>query len=463
MAGNVGAARPLGAALAFYWDAEFWTGKVIDMTSSVSAEISATPMPGEIAARLVDPKAYGEWGQLQKDMTWLRHEMPLSVAVADGYDPFWMVTKYDDIQEIGRQPAVFANNGARKTLIDQNFVRRVAEVEAQGGRAVNRSLLTMDAPEHMRFRLVTAAKFAPKGIRALEEDVRVIAREAIDGMDGRDEIDFLNAVSHRYPLRVILSLLGLPRSDEAILLNMTQRFFNPRDTDLAGEQTGNSIGATANHDILDEMYGYFATLIADRRANPTSDVASAIANGTIEGQLISEADAVSYCLTIATAGHDTTASSTAGAVWAMAERPEQFAKVKADRSLIPTLVNEAIRWTSPVNHFMRTARSDYELRGQKIRAGDWLMLSYPSANRDEDKFEDPFEFRVDRNPNPQMAFGYGAHVCLGQHLARLEMTILFEEFFNRVESVELAGEPKRIDSISVGGIKRLPVRYRLAN
>ena len=433
------------------------------MATKVSETISAEHMPLNIANRLVDPKAYGEWNQLQRDLTWLRQDMPLSVARADGYDPFWMVTKYNDIQEIGRQPGIFANNGARKTLIDRQFAQRAEEIEAKGGRAVNRSLLTMDAPIHMRYRLVTASQFAPTGVKALEKDVRILAREAIDAMEGHEEIDFLNAVSHRFPLRVILTLLGLPRSDEDMLLAMTQRFFNPRDEELVGEQTGNSIGATANHDILHEMYDYFAAIVADRRANPTSDISSIIANSTINGELIDEADAVSYYMTIATAGHDTTASSTAGAVWALAERPEEFAKVKADRSLIPSLVNEAIRWTSPVNHFMRTALADYEMRGQQIRAGDWLMLSYPSANRDEEIFDAPFEFRVERTPNPQMAFGFGAHVCLGQHLAKLEMTAFFEELFERVDRVELAGEPKRIDSISVGGIKRLPVRYKLAN
>lgn len=433
------------------------------MTIAVSAEIAADQVPAAIASRLVDPKAYGEWDQLQRDLTWLRRESPLSVAQAPDYDPFWMVTKYDDIQEIGRQPAIFANNGARKTLIDRNFAERAHAIEADGGRAVNRSLLTMDAPIHMRYRLITAQQFAPKGVKVLQDDIRALAVEAINAMVGRDEIDFVKEVSHRFPLRVIMSLLGLPRRDEDMLLKMTQRMFSPRDEELAGIQTGNSIGATANHDIVHEMYDYFAAIVADRRANPTDDVASVVANSLINGELIPEADAVSYYLMIATAGHDTTASSTAGAVWALAERPQEFAKVKADRALVPALVNEAIRWTSPVNHFMRTALSDYELRGQRIYAGDWLMLSYPSANRDEDKFEAPFEFRVDRTPNPQMAFGFGAHVCLGQHLARLEMGVFFEEFLSRVDHIEVTGEPKRIESISVGGIKRLPVRYAMAN
>lgn len=432
------------------------------MATSVSAEIAANPIPAEVAAQVADPKAYGQWDDLEKSFTWLRRNNPLGVAHVEGYDPFWVVSKYDDIQEIGRQPKLFANNGARKSLIDKNFAAKAAELEAAGKRAVNRSLLTMDSPVHLRYRLVSASRFTPKSVRSLRRDVRVLAREAIDAMKGHEEIDFLNAVSHRFPLRVILRLLGLPRSDEDMLLDMTQRFFNPRDEEIAGVQTGNSIGATSNHDVLAEMYGYFASLVASRRANPTGDVASVIANATIDGEPIPEADAVSYYMTIATAGHDTTASSTAGAAWALAERPAEFAKVKANRDLIPLLVNEAIRWVSPVNHFMRTATRDYELRGQTIRAGDWLMLCFPSGNRDEEVFEAPFEFRADRDPNPHIGFGFGAHVCLGQHLARLEMECFFEEFFRQVDSIELAGEPRRVDSIMVGGIKRLPVRYRLS-
>jgi cytochrome P450 len=434
-------------------------------TMSATATIAkpAAMIPDEIAARIVSPRAFGEWTQIHDDLAWLRREMPLGVAKVDGYDPFWVVTKHADIQEVGRQPQLFTNNGFRKTLINQEFERRAIEARAKGGKPMGNSLLTMDAPVHQPFRMLTAAQFAPKGIKVLEDDMRAIARESIDGLLGRDSCDFMEAVALRYPLRVILSLLGLPRSDEELLLNMTQRFFNPRDRDLAGEQTGNSIGATSNHDLIHEMEDYFTAITDSRRAHPTDDVASVIANARINGELISHWDATSYYMTIATAGHDTTASSTAGAVWALAERPDQFAMIKADRGLIPGLVTEAIRWTSPVVHFMRTATQDYDLRGQTVRAGDWMMMCYPSANRDEDIFEDPFEFRAEREPNPQLAFGYGAHVCLGQHLAKMEMRIFFEEFFDRVDSVELTGEPKRIDSMMVGGIKKLPVRYALAN
>jgi cytochrome P450 len=422
---------------------------------------SAT-MPRDMAARLVDPRMYGEFDPVHADWTWLRANMPLSIAEADGYDPFWVVTKYHDIEEIGRQPALFANNGVRKTLINRDFEQRAREMQAQGREPVNRSLLTMDDPEHMRYRLITQARFAPKGIRGLEKSMREIARRTIDNLSGKTECEFMDAVANRYPLRVIISLLDLPPGDEDMLLDLTQRFFNPRDVEVAGEQSGYSIGATSNHDLVHEMKAYFTSIAEDRRAHPRGDVASVIANARIGGQPIPMFDVVSYYMTVATAGHDTTASSTGGAVRALAENPAEFAKVKADRSLIPLLVNEAVRWTSPVNHFMRTATTDYDLRGQHVRKGDWLMLCYPSANRDEDVFEDPFVFKADRHPNPHLGFGYGAHVCLGQHLARMEMTIFMEEFFERVDWIEPAGEARRTDSILVGGLKRLPVRYRLA-
>ena len=199
-----------------------------------------------------------------------------------------------------------------------------------------------------------------------------------------------------------------------------------------------------------------------RRREPTGDLASTVANATINGKLISNWDATSYYITILTAGHDTTSSSLAGGIWQLADDPAQFAKVKADRSLIPGLVEEAIRWTTPINHFMRTAVQDCVLRGQQVRAGDWLMMSYLSGNRDEEVFADAGQFDVERKPNPQISFGFGAHVCLGQHLARMEMNLLFEELFNRVENIAIAGTPKRTNSVLVGGVKSVPVSFSMS-
>jgi cytochrome P450 len=211
-----------------------------------------------------------------------------------------------------------------------------------------------------------------------------------------------------------------------------------------------------------DFEAYFAGLTAEKRAHPTGDVASTIANAVIDGEPLNDRDMMGYYIIVAAAGHDTTSASTAGAMLALARDPEQFARVRADRSLLPGIVEEAIRWTSPVQHFMRTAAADTELGGQRIAKGDWLMINYVAANHDPAQFDDPRRFDAARSPNRHLAFGAGAHQCLGLHLARLEMRILFETLLDRIESVELAGEPRRAKSTFVGGLKTLPLRFKAA-
>ena len=209
------------------------------------------------------------------------------------------------------------------------------------------------------------------------------------------------------------------------------------------------------------MSDYFRAVTADRRRNPADDLASVIANGRIDGQLLPEPDSLGYYITVAFAGHDTTSSSVAGGLWALAERPEELAKVKADRSLIPSLVEESIRWTTPVYQVVRVAARDADVRGQTVAKGEQVALCFPSGNRDEDAFDDPFAFRADRRSNRHVAFGYGAHQCLGMHLARMEMAIFFEELLPRLQSLELAGQPRRTTTNFVGGPKSLPLRYAM--
>jgi cytochrome P450 len=214
--------------------------------------------------------------------------------------------------------------------------------------------------------------------------------------------------------------------------------------------------------VVNDFGAYFRGITEDRRRNPREDLATVIANAKIGGDYMPDHDATSYYMIVATAGHDTTSSSTAGALWALAEDPAQFERVKANPALIPGLVDEAIRWMTPVKHFMRSATADTELGGRKIAKGDWLMLCYASGNRDEDVFEEPDRFRCDRKPNRHVAFGYGAHLCLGQYLAKLEMKILFEELLPRLKSVALDGEVKMTQAYFVSGPKKLPIRFEVA-
>jgi cytochrome P450 len=206
----------------------------------------------------------------------------------------------------------------------------------------------------------------------------------------------------------------------------------------------------------------FHQIVEDRRANPRDDLASVLANGRPKGEPMGLLETLGYFLIIFTAGHDTTKNALVGGLQALAEHPEEFQKLKRNPELVTSAVEEILRWSSPVNYMKRVVGRDLEFHGQKLREGDKLVLFYGSANRDEAVFEDPFTFRVDRKPNPHLAFGVGEHFCLGAHLARHSQRALLAELVRRLDSIELAGEPERIHSSFVVGLKKLPLRYRVS-
>ena len=263
-----------------------------------------------------------------------------------------------------------------------------------------------------------------------------------------------------------MQILGVPVEDEPRMLKLTQELFGAQDEDLSrdsGALASKDVaaGLAAMQGVVADFFQYFTQITADRRTNPRDDVSTVIANGKIDGAPIGEFEAMSYYVIVAAAGHDTTSASTAGGVLAMLESPEQLKKMMADpKAHSRTAVDEAIRWTTPVKHFMRTAQQDAEIRNKKVLKGESIMLCYPSGNRDEEVFEDPNSFRVDRTPNKLISFGYGGHMCLGMHLARMEMMALYEELFSRVKSIELAGPATHIKANFVGGPKSFPVRYK---
>ena len=419
-------------------------------------------IPQEIASTLVDPKSYAS-DTIHKSYAWLRANNPLGRAKLEGYDPFWVVTKHADILDVSRQNALFHSGDRQTTLSTQEGDKQVRKMTG-GSPHLVRSLVQMDAPDHPKYRALTQSWFLPHNIRSLEERIRRIARASVENMlEKGGECEFVADVALHFPLHVIMEILGVPAEDEPRMLMLTQELFGSTDPEL-GLQAETQDPAKAIElvqAVLMDFYNYFAKITAARRAEPRDDLASVIANSTIDGQPISEFEALSYYVIVATAGHDTTSSSTAGAMWALAERPAEFDKVRANPALIPGLVEEAVRWTTPVKHFMRSATADTELRGRRIAKDDWLMLCYASGNRDEDVFEDPFAFRVDRSPNRLVSFGYGAHLCLGQHLAKMEMRILFEEMLPHLKSLELAGEPKMSEAVFVNGPKKLPIRFAM--
>jgi cytochrome P450 len=440
------------------------------MTADTATRPPAAPaklVPEDIALSVISPTAYAEDKPVHDAFRWLRANNPLGLAKVEGLYPFWIVTKHADILEISRQNDLFHSGDMPTTFTTikgDEIVRKITG----GSPHLLRTLVQMDAPDHPKYRVLTQSWFLPQNIRRLEDRIREIARAHVDHMASLGgECDFVRDVALTYPLRVIMEILGVPPEDEPRMLKLTQELFGAADPELNRSKA--EIGSTeANENfgdlqaVIADFFMYFKGITDARKAEPTEDLASVIANGQIDGAPLNDFEAMSYYVIVATAGHDTTSSSTAGAIWGMCQFPEAFAKVKADPSLIPGMVEEAIRWTTPVKHFMRSATEATTVRGQEIAKGDWLMLCYASGNRDEEVFDEPDVFKPDRKPNRQLAFGYGAHLCLGQHLAKMEMRILFEELMPRLKSLEFAGDPIRATAAFVGGPKRLPIKYEMS-
>ena len=420
-------------------------------------------VPDEIAMKVITPKAYAEDAPMHEAFRWLRANNPLGKAELDGLYPFWIVTKHADILEVSRQNALFHSGDLATTFTSIEADEKVRQMTG-GSPHLLRTLVQMDAPDHPKYRVLTQSWFLPQNIRRLEARIREIARAQVDHMASLGgECDFVQDVALTYPLKVIMEILGVPEADMPRMLRLTQELFGAADPDLNRSRADTQeMGLDDLQATIADFFMYFKSITDARKAQPTEDLATAIATGQIDGAPLNDFEAMSYYVIVATAGHDTTSSSTAGAVWGMCQFPDAFNAVKADMSLVPGLVEESIRWITPVKHFMRSATEDTELRGRAIAKGDWLMLCYPSGNRDEEVFEAPDEFRPGRAPNKQLSFGYGAHLCLGQHLARMEMRILFEELMPRLKSLEFNGEPSRAEAAFVGGPKRLPIRYQMA-
>ena len=404
---------------------------------------------------IVDPASWADEQGIHEQLRWLRNNDPLRHLTPEGFDPFWSVTKYNDIKEIEQHKQIFIND-PRPTLGPSGMTELIQQLT--GRKHLVRSLVQMDDPDHSKYRMLTQGWFMGTNLRKLQSRVDELATMYVDRLaELGGECDFVRDVAIWYPLRVIMTILGVPEEDEALMLKLTQELFGSQDPD-----NRRSFEPEDFFQVVADFEAYFADLTRARRTNPTDDAASLIANAKFDGEPIPAHEANGYYIIIATAGHDTTSASTAGGLLALLENPAQMDTLRADPSgMMASAIDEMIRWVTPVRHFMRTATEDYPLRDKTIREGESTILWYPSANRDEEIFDAPFEFRVDRRGPKQLAFGFGAHVCLGQHLARMEMSALYRELLKRVEQIELAGEPRYVQSTFVGGLKSLPIRYRM--
>jgi cytochrome P450 len=426
--------------------------------------LDVTKVPDRISRLIVLPKAYARPKSLLAGFRWLRANLPLAQVEAEGFDPFWAVTKHAHILEILRQHDLFHNGDRPHTLVPRASDEMARSLTGGSSHPI-RTLVHMDAPDHLKYRRIAQSWFTPQRAKSLEDRIRSIARASVDRMaEHGSPCDFVRDVAIHFPLHVLMQILGVPVEDEPRMLKLTQELFASEDGELGGGLAAS--GDPARHAkelfrLLGQFQDYFVPLMQSRRKAPQQDLASVVANAEIDGEPIDHFEAVSYYVILAAAGHDTTSSSISGGLWALCENIDEFRKVRANPALIPNLVEEAVRWTTPVQHLMRTATVDTELGGQRISKGDWLMLCYLSGNRDEEVFDEPDRFRVDRDIERSITFGHGVHICLGQHLARVEMRIFFEELLPRLDSIEIDGEPRRSTSFFIGGPKSLPVRFKM--
>ena len=408
----------------------------------------------EIASHAI----FGDERRFREVFARLRAEDPVHRTEAAGYAPFWAVTKHADIMEVERQSDKFINRPMVFLMDQEEYAQRARETN--GTMVYLRTLVAMDGTDHRAMRGLTQAWFMPQNIRRLDALVRERARELVDRMmEHGGRVDFANEIAPWYPLRVVMSLIGMPEDKHPELLQLTQALLAPQDEQM--KQRGAANANEAKKQVFGAFAKHFQEIVVARKAEPRDDLATLLVQATIDGQPLPPSDLLGYFLILSTAGHDTTSFALSGGMLALLQHPEQLARLRREPQLVPQAVEEILRWTTPVRHFMRTATEDYVLKGKPVKAGENLMMCYPSANFDEDVFPDATQFRIDRTPNRHIAFGFGVHACLGQHLSRLELKAFLEEFLRRVPQVQIDEAPSLVPSNQVSGPKHLKLRYEV--
>jgi cytochrome P450 len=374
---------------------------------------------------------------------WLRANDPVHWHPERDGPGFWAITKYADIRMISRRPKLFSS-AARGVMLAESDEEHLA-VQRQ-------MMLVMDPPEHDRFKLLVSGGFTPKAAEGLRGRIEQLAREIVDDVIERGECDFVADVAGRLPSGLIAELMGIPRADGERLYELTELMHTTDDAVAPPERRA---------EATFEMLSYAAEVAARKRAAPGDDIASILVQAEVDGERLTDGELQWFFLLLVNAGGDTTRNLLAAGLQLLFEHPDERARLLADLDgLLPTAVEEMLRYTSPVVHFRRTAMEDTEIRGVPIKAGDKLMVFYGSGNRDEEVFEDPDRFDVGRSPNPHMAFGGGGpHLCLGLHVARIEIAVMLRELLTRLPDLRPAGDPVPLASNFITGTKAMPVAF----
>lgn len=405
----------------------------------------------------------------------LRRDAPVHWTGPSGVNPvgFWSLTKLDDVLHVSRNPELFISStgitmaqpqeGEDQTVGDAGGAGPIAE--AVHGQSRYGMLITSDPPDHVKLRRLVNKGFTPRAVRAMEQHIRDLATEVIDGIARRGECDFVADVAVPLPLAVICEMMGVEREHWATMLNLSNQILGSADAEYQEEAEVSEEPGTreAQRAALQQssmqVYAHFMRMVTERREQRREDLVALLVDSEIEGDQLNDMDILLFCLLLVAAGNETTRNAISGGMHALCEHPDQLALLRDNPDLIDGAVEEILRWTSPVAHMARTATRDTEIHGQPIAKGERIVMWYPSVNRDEDHFPDPDRFDITRHPNPHLAFGIGEHFCLGAGFARLEIKVIFQELLRRLPDITTTAEPDRLHSSFIAGIKRLPVRF----
>jgi cytochrome P450 len=386
-----------------------------------------------------DPATFAE-GFPHDAFSRLRRESPVHWQARDhdGGRGFWIVSRYEDVKYVSKNPRLFCSERGTNIRDPQGM---------QGGRM----MLMMDPPDHGRYRRLVSAGFTPRRIEALESHITGIVDAVIDNVAGKGECDFVTDVAAELPLRVIAEFLGVPEGDRHKIFDWSNRLIGFEDPEFMKD--------AANLTAAIEMYGYADRLAEDRLRSPQDDITTLLLNAEVEGEKLSRPEFSAFFLLLAVAGNETTRNLISHGMRLLIEYPEARERLLADRSLLPSAIEEMLRFSPPVMYFRRTATQAAEIAGVPIAAGDKVTVWYPSANRDEAVFERPDEFDIARDPNDHLAFGVGEHFCVGSHLARLEIRVMFERLLERLPDIRPNGPVRYLHSHFINGVKSMPVQF----
>jgi len=375
------------------------------------------------------------------------------------FNGYWSLTKYEDVLYVSRHPELFkSSRGITAPEVRDEEMQR-ASYDAQG-----KMLIMMDPPRHVKLRRLVNKAFTPRAVSMMTPHIREMATSILDDIATKGRCDFVVEVAAQLPLAVICGMLGLGKEDWPLMFDLTNKVLGAGDpeyqTEIPEEMRGTPEGAAQTNQIgFLRLLGFFGEITAARRAQRKEDLVSILVDAEVDGEKLSEEEILWFCLLLILAGNETTRNGISGGLYSLCEHPQEKARLLADMSLLPSAIEEILRWTSPVTHMARVATQDVEIRGTRIKEGERVVMWYPAINRDEAIFPEPERFDITRSPNEHLAFGIGEHFCLGASFARLEMQVIFEEVFRRFPDIALDGPVERLRSNFIGGIKHLPVRF----